>query len=358
MYKLEEITQVHLEITEHCQAACPMCPRMHMGQVNANLTMSELTLEDCKKIFEPSFLKQLNNIYLCGNYGDPIVAKELLEILRYFREQNPTLYLNIHTNGGARNSEWWVELAQILNKRGGVVFGVDGLKDTNHLYRKNVNWDILMNSITSFIAAGGIAEWQYIVFDHNQHQVQEAEQLSKDWGFKKFFLVRTNRFIQNLESEQSVVDVFNKKGDKVSNLKRPAEEYQNVTEKKKESILEKFGSADNYYKNTEIVCKAKAVPKIFISAEGLMLPCCWLGGDMYHAGTENRRENQIWKIIDSLGGKETLNAKNGLQASFDSGLLEIVEDSWNKHEFSEGRLKTCARLCCKEYDTMTSQRQQ
>ena len=31
-----------------------------------------------------------------------------------------------------------------------------------------------------------IAEWQMLVFKHNQHQIDEAKQMAKEIGFNKF----------------------------------------------------------------------------------------------------------------------------------------------------------------------------
>ena len=50
MYKLEDIKTIHLEVTQNCQAACPMCDRNMNGEgVNPHINLDELTLEDCKK---------------------------------------------------------------------------------------------------------------------------------------------------------------------------------------------------------------------------------------------------------------------------------------------------------------------
>ena len=39
MYKYEDIKEVHLEVTQRCQAACPMCDRnMNGGDDNPHLT--------------------------------------------------------------------------------------------------------------------------------------------------------------------------------------------------------------------------------------------------------------------------------------------------------------------------------
>ena len=77
---------------------------------------------------------------MCGNLGDPIVAKDTLEIFKYLRENNDNMLLHMHTNGSGRSVKWWTELAS-LNVF--VIFGIDGLGDTHSLYRINTNWDKL-----------------------------------------------------------------------------------------------------------------------------------------------------------------------------------------------------------------------
>ena len=81
MYKYEDIREVHLEVTQKCQAACPMCDRnQNGGAVNPHINLDELTLNDCKQIFSPTFIKQLKKLYMCGNLGDPIIAKDTLAV--------------------------------------------------------------------------------------------------------------------------------------------------------------------------------------------------------------------------------------------------------------------------------------
>ena len=187
MYQYKDIKQVHLEVTEKCNAACPMCPRnISGGKESSFIINAELSLADCKKMFDPAFIKQLNIMYMCGNYGDPMMAKDTLKIFKYFREHNSKMKLRMNTNAGARPAKWWVELAKTIGKRGRVVFSVDGLKDTNHLYRQHVKWNIVERSMKAYIGAGGIARWDYLVFKHNEHQVEEAKKLSQKLGFAGF----------------------------------------------------------------------------------------------------------------------------------------------------------------------------
>ena len=66
------------------------------------------------------------------------------------------------------------------------VFSIDGLEDTNHLYRRNVKWEKVIENARSFITAGGKAHWDMLVFEHNKHQVDEAKSYANKLGFVWF----------------------------------------------------------------------------------------------------------------------------------------------------------------------------
>ena len=186
MYKLNQIKEIHLELTTKCQARCPMCPRrINGGMLNPLFTLSEINLEIFKKWFDEDLLRQLDSIFLCGNLGDPIIAQDCLEIIQYIRTINKTLQISIHTNGSARTVDWWKQLAK-TNTR--VAFGIDGLSDTHHLYRINTDWNKIIENAQAFIDEGGHAEWQMLAFSHNEHQIEQCRDLSQQMKFKKFNL--------------------------------------------------------------------------------------------------------------------------------------------------------------------------
>ena len=134
MYQADEITTVHLEVTEKCNASCPQCARnINGGEVNPQLHNAELSLDDVRTILKPNFIKQLKRLYMCGNYGDPISANDTLEIFEYIRSHNAKMQLSFHTNASAKTPEWWSRLPAAMGKSHYVVFSVDGLEDTNHL---------------------------------------------------------------------------------------------------------------------------------------------------------------------------------------------------------------------------------
>jgi MoaA/NifB/PqqE/SkfB family radical SAM enzyme len=131
---------------------------------------------------------------MCGNHGDPMMAPEAVEILKWLKEINPKIRLAMNTNGGARRPTWWAELAKVIDH---VTFSVDGLEDTNHLYRQGVTWERVEANMHAFCRAGGNAKWEFLVFKHNEHQIEEAELWAKALGVKTFSVKKSGRYISS-----------------------------------------------------------------------------------------------------------------------------------------------------------------
>ncbi len=353
MYKYKDIKTVHLEVTQNCQASCPMCDRNMNGKgINPHINLDELSLLDCVDIFPPEFIKQLDTMYMCGNLGDPIVAKDTLEIFEYFRSHNPNMWLSMNTNAGAKNEEWWRQLAEVFGRMGAVIFSVDGLRDTNHLYRQGVVWDNVERNMRAFIDAGGRARWDYLIFEHNQHQVEEAEALANEWGCEKFMKKKTGRFITQDSKKKESHQAVNRKGKQTQELKKPDEKYLNKALSKQDVIINKYGTMDAYYDAAPIVCKVKKENSLFITAEGLALPCCWTAGRMYKWWHKDPKVEQIWDFIPD---KSVLDARKGLSKVFDTGIFEDIQNSWNKPSCSDGKLKVCSMKCGAEFDPFGAQ---
>lgn len=325
MYKLSDIKDIHIELTNRCQARCPMCPRrLSGGMLNPMLVLDEITLDDFKNWFSIDFVKQLNSILLCGNYGEPIVAQDCLEILKYLRENNSNLYISIHTNGSARTVDWWRELATL---RTTVVFGIDGLKDTHHLYRIDTDFDKIIENARAFIQAGGRAEWHMLAFKHNEHQIELCEDLSKELGFEKFSLKHTTRF---MEEEFFVLDDLGRS----KYILEPTQKSKQMIGKGKESI-------DDL--ESKINCKASNSNQIYISATGTVSPCCWLDLEFRFHIQDTRID-----YMNKIGEFPNLHNKS-LSEIFDSGFFNKIESTW-----SCDTLKECSKQCGK-FDRVNAQ---
>ena len=338
MYKYEDIRQIHLEPTQLCQASCPMCDRnKNGGDVNQFLKNKSLTADQVKHILPKEFVQQLNTLYMCGNHGDPIFAPECLEMFKYLRECNPYLKLGMTTNGGARKVEWWEELAQYDVH---VNFSIDGLEDTNHHYRQGVKWQHVEENLDAFTSAGGKADWTFLVFNYNEHQVEEAEKYSKLLGVNKFIPKKSGRYITaNQERKTKHQGVFRK------GLSSLLSEPTNPKWRNKE--LQKDFDIKKIIKEEKVCPKCVEKKELYISAEGFILPCCWTAGQMYKWYLP-KESTQIWDHIKkyNISALET-----STKEVMESGFLESIERAWQ----GENKLEVCAIKCNKVFDPFTAQ---
>ena len=185
-----EVCQI--ELTTECGAGCPQCPRnVHGGKTVDDLPICELSLDEIKKIFPTELVKRLRLVFFCGTYGDPIWARDVLPVIKWLREVNPKLEIGLNTNGSARTEKWWGEMANVLGDNGYVVFSIDGDEETNHIYRRYTDYNKIIRNAKAFIKSGGEAIWEFLVFRHNEHQVEDIEKFSKELGFKRFTSKKT-----------------------------------------------------------------------------------------------------------------------------------------------------------------------
>jgi MoaA/NifB/PqqE/SkfB family radical SAM enzyme len=346
MYKYEEIVEVHLELTSRCNASCPQCPRnVDGGQVNPHLPLTELSLGDIKRIFPRAFVKQLHHIYMCGNYGDAMTARDTLEAFEYFRECNPTIRLRLYTNGSGRNPAWWRRLASTIDL---CKFAIDGLSDTNAIYRRGTDWQKIMESVEAYIGAGGRAEWSFIVFQHNEHQVEEARRLSQRMGFEKFTVVKTMRFAST-GRVQPKADVRDRKGAHAASISLPQNpDYQNQRLVQIDKLVRQRDDYLSYLNEVEVRCIAQRPNSIYVSAEGLVFPCCYVA--QIYPWRPGPGAAQVWELINRLARqKDSLNAlDNSLRQIIEGPFFQsFIPNGWND-TVADGKLRVCAQKCGRE----------
>ena len=316
MYKIEDIKAIHLEVTSRCQAKCPMCARrINGGPLNPFMGLDEITIDKFMEWFPIDFIKQLNHLAICGNLGDPIVAKDTLNIYEYLREANTTMTLQMHTNGSGRTKEWWQKIAKLGVQ---TVFAIDGLADTHAKYRINTDWKKIIDNVMTFVDAGGKARWDMLVFQHNEHQVEECRTLSQRLGMESFTIKHTTRF------KDGKFDVLNEQGQTIDTL-YPTELSKKTMGKVKKASAEQLPT---------IKCKAVKDSMLYVSALGSVTPCCWLDQQFYPHTHENRidymNKIKVWPNLNNTTMKDI----------FASGYFDLIAGCWN----TTG-LKECSKQC-------------
>ena len=178
---LDNVKEIHIEPTSLCNAECPMCARnVYGGMLNPYIRLKSLPLKWFHDNISPEQIKKLHKIFFCGNVGDPASSPDLLDIISYFKTHNKDLVVGLNSNGGLKTTQWWSKLGHLLDGHlDYCVFSIDGLEDTNHIYRRNVRWQKVIENANAFISTGASAHWDMLVFEHNKHQVEEAKETDR-----------------------------------------------------------------------------------------------------------------------------------------------------------------------------------
>jgi len=248
------IQAVHYEPTARCNAKCPMCSRTGNAEILSD--QGEIGIDQFKKTFPPSIVEGLIQFKFCGNYGDPILAKDLILMHQYLVDINPDILLLLSTNGGTRTSKFWKDLGEVYKKghpNSHVQFHIDGLEDTNHIYRVGVVWSKLMSNVRTYLDTGALGAWFFIPFFHNEMQVEEARSLSTSMGFQQFIVKISARFSDP----------------------RKAHRRDGVTTFP--PINKEYDIQDLQINGGKLVCFAEVRKEIYIDAWNRLHPCCWVG---------------------------------------------------------------------------------
>lgn len=327
------IRNLQLDHTSRCNLMCPQCARVwdNGKALNPSMPISDLNLNDYKILLEPFADNKLNQILHCGNFGDVIASPTFIETFDYSLDFTNTV--QIETNGSARKIDWWKDLAKRSKNKLIMVFSIDGLKDTNHIYRVGSTYEKIIENANAFINAGGKAVWQFIEFEHNYHQIEEAKHIAKDMGFTDFRVKYTSRF-----AEQNIKKVQTKKGDTVKDTDN------NKNQKDMKNILKTFSSFDEYVEKTDITCKYLADQRLFVDMEMRLWPCCWFGAPRYFSH-KNAQSTSFQHFFDLYGEDFNDMRKYGWGVLDHEFFQTYLERSWNSPNDKYKRIYTCGRTC-------------
>ena len=320
------LNTINAELTNYCNASCPMCPRFDfdLNLIKSITNNSHTTLETIKNSIGPKVLSQLKRFYSCGVLGDGSMNPECLEIYEYVKRCGNS-HLSLNTNGGARTTDFLKELSKVNVE---VTFSIDGLEDTNHLYRRNVKWDRLMNNVETFISAGGEANWDFLIFKHNEHQIEQAKVLSKKLGFidfRKKYTTRWDEFNSDVDwIQRESIQVNDYKLDQVA--KKTEATGLHVTQKSKitDTFMTRKINCFSFHKNSS---------EIYIAANGDVSPCCWLGDLKIHEA--KNIINDYTKVNINHCSLDEI-----LSGDFFKELANGIEGQQNAY-----RLQTCYHTC-------------
>ncbi|WP_300464698.1 radical SAM protein [Desulfobacula sp.] len=245
MLTLKHIKALNIEISSKCIASCPFCSRNQKVRPYGNYM---ITFSDFKKLPQ-SLIKQLKWVSFAGNFGDLSTNRDMVIIADYLKRLNKTVALGGDTNGAVQDEHWWGELGTHFQD-GCMEFSVDGLADTHAIHRIGTDYLKIVKNIEAFTRAGGVAHWKFIVFAHNEHQIEQAEQTARDIGCKRFFVIPSRDYDDQFKKPEKIGfqikrDIFHSYDEKVSSSR------------------------------AVVTCKPFANGSLYLAADGTVHPCCF-----------------------------------------------------------------------------------
>jgi MoaA/NifB/PqqE/SkfB family radical SAM enzyme len=332
---MDKIKKIELEITSDCNAACPGCARTLNKDI---LQVTSFTLEDLKRIFPTTNHIADKEFKFCGVLGDPAIHPQFADMIEYLLQHGGRT--SISTNGAVGSVDMWRRignLAQQYHKMFFIQWCIDGHRETNHIYRVNTKWNVLERNINAFCETVGEytarAQWVFIVFDHNEHELDIAKQHAERLGFK--FATRTgmrnsyNNWVAELgKKNNKQKKVITTTGDK---------EHKRKDEVYKLDKLIANNEVDNSIINT-ISCKYVHEGEIFIGSNLSMWPCCFL----YDSKFKNR-ENIVEKLSEYNDGWNSLKEHSIKEIMQHPWYDKVLEESWNPTH--NKHMNRCIRTC-------------
>ena len=345
---ITQLKKVELEITSNCNAACPGCART-IAVANGSLEPQgeDFTLDDLKRMFPPGNYTGVE-FKFCGVLGDPAIHPQFADMLEYLLENEGMC--SISTNGAVGTADMWRRLGALCKKyqkRFHLHWCIDGHKETNHIYRVNTVWKVLERNMNAFVETVGEytyrAKWVYIVFDHNEHEVDAARQHAERLGFN--FATRTGMRNSFHQWTAQIKKKDHEKKKVVTTTK-----VITTTGKKEHSKVEQVKELDKFIANenktkeetfkieNSIQCKYVHEAEIFISADQTMWPCCFLAD----WGRKNN-DNILDKLAEYGTGWNSLKDKSVTEIMQHPWFEKILADSWDPSH--PKHLKRCIRTC-------------
>jgi MoaA/NifB/PqqE/SkfB family radical SAM enzyme len=316
----------HIEPSSICALRCPRCPRAELPD---SLLNRQLSLEFFQTQIGESTVRQIKKITFCGNDGDPIYCRDLVEICTWLKQVNPNIALNIITNGSYRPAVWWQSLGAILDHHDEIHWSIDGWdQPSNQQYRVNSNWQSIVEGINAFTAVNSSTYrvWAAIGFKFNQQHIEHMKQMAIDMHFDCFQLTKSTKFGSKYPSAYGEQDDLEPTNTTLVSSSHRFEREAHVLSRKPNpntAIKQVFFQRAEQLKRTGYsnIC-AIGNKGVFLNSRGEFYPCCW---------TANRYDhNASWQ------GRFDLN-----QQSFE----QIVNDPFWTTEFLTFNNLECQTKC-------------
>jgi MoaA/NifB/PqqE/SkfB family radical SAM enzyme len=174
--------QAYIEPTLVCNLRCPACPTgLQLGLRPSASMKWDLFKSAIDEIGDYVF-----SLYMY-NWGEPLLHRQTPEMIKYAKEKD--IYIILSTNLSLKLSDEYIErLVQSGLDR--LIVSLDGTTEETYVkYRLRGEFQLVRENMARIQAAKkklGVQTpevvWQFLVFKHNELQIEEAQAQFREWG--------------------------------------------------------------------------------------------------------------------------------------------------------------------------------
>jgi radical SAM protein with 4Fe4S-binding SPASM domain len=170
-----------IDICNACNLRCPLCAT---GVGALGRTQGSMSFEEYRAIFDK--VKRDALVVSLYNHGEPFLNKDVFDIIEYTAQNNVGSQVSSNFN--------WpmlIDPRDIVNSGlEYVTVSLDGVSQESYeKYRVGGEIAQVIDNMRGLLAAREalgsrtpFVEWQFIVFQHNEHEMDEARELAEKWG--------------------------------------------------------------------------------------------------------------------------------------------------------------------------------
>lgn len=177
--------ELNIDIGVRCTLQCHDCARTTMLNKGQKVPGKDITLEQFDKI---SDFFSSTCIHFCGWWSDPIFNPNFIDMLKMCKDKK--IDVVVHTAASHKPENWYIKAFEAYPDAVWR-FGIDGLPNKSHIYRKNQDGVKLFKIMLLAKSMGLPVEWQYIVFPYNEHTRYKAQRKAQKNNIPILFIETT-----------------------------------------------------------------------------------------------------------------------------------------------------------------------
>jgi hypothetical protein len=190
--------RINIDYSYRCPLECPLCLRQ-LDNIKETLSESD----DISSDTLIKFLEFSNFLMLCGQISDPIYHANFLDHLKIMCSYSNTK-IQIHTNGSGKKLSWWQQAFEMSKQNATWIFGLDGTdQETANVYRINTDFDEVFQVMKLGSSIGCKIQWQFIVFQHNEDQLNQVKVLAQEIGVT-LRIIKSSRWAAEFSAKNKV----------------------------------------------------------------------------------------------------------------------------------------------------------